>query len=493
MEDFGPTDRRRGWLVTAVLGALAALTRLTLLNYPTDAGTPVFDEKHYVIQAHQLLGNGWVEDNPGYGLVVHPPIGKQIIAIGELLLGYNAWGWRIMAALSGVLIVVLVTRIVRRMTRSTMIGGIAGLLAVLESVLFVSSRVGMLDIFQALFVLAAFGALMVDRDQVRQRMAAVYARGEIGLTAFGPRLGVRWWRFGAGVLLGLSLGTKWSGLYYMAAFGLMSVAFDVAARRAYGVRRPWAGTAVRDIGPALYALTGIPVVVYLLSYLPWFSSETSVYRQVVGNQVPADGPFGWVPGPLQALFYYSSQSLEFHENLTNSNGYRHPWESKPFTWPMGLRPLLYYYVDGDNVSGCRAESCVKAIMLVGIPAMWWLALPMLAWLVWMAVIRRDWRHASVLVAYCAGILPWFASLDRQMYYFYVVPAAPFMVMGFALTLGGILGSSRASPERRRTGLLVVCLYLGLVVANFLWLWPILTAMPISTHTWQQELWLPSWR
>ena len=40
--------------------------------------------------------------------------------------------------------------------------------------------------------------------------------------------------------------------------------------------------------------------------------------------------------------------------------------------------------------------------------------------------------------YSAGLLPWFASLDRQMYYFYAVPMAPFLVMGVALVLGDIL-------------------------------------------------------
>src|SRR5690606_36160384 len=130
-------------------------------------------------------------------------------------------------------------RIVRRMTRSTMIGAIAGLLLIADGVTFVSSRIGMLDILLALFATAAFGCLIVDRDQVRERIARADAEGRIGDSPFGPRLGVRWWRFGAGVLLGLACGTKWSGLYFIAAFGLLSVFFDLAARRAYRVRRPW--------------------------------------------------------------------------------------------------------------------------------------------------------------------------------------------------------------------------------------------------------------
>ena len=44
---------------------------------PTDSGTPLFDEKHYAPQAWQMLHNYGVEDNPGYGLVVHPPLGKS--------------------------------------------------------------------------------------------------------------------------------------------------------------------------------------------------------------------------------------------------------------------------------------------------------------------------------------------------------------------------------------------------------------------------------
>ena len=70
------------------------MTRFLNLGSPTDAGTPIFDEKHYAPQAWQVLHNHGVEDNPGFGLVVHPPVGKQLIAIGEAIFGYNGLGWR---------------------------------------------------------------------------------------------------------------------------------------------------------------------------------------------------------------------------------------------------------------------------------------------------------------------------------------------------------------------------------------------------------------
>ncbi|HZE16164.1 MAG TPA: phospholipid carrier-dependent glycosyltransferase, partial [Mycobacterium sp.] len=229
--DFGPVDRLHGWAVTAVITALAAATRLVNLGSPTDAGTPIFDEKHYAPQAWQVLHNHGVEDNPGYGLVVHPPLGKQLIAIGEAIFGYNGVGWRFTGALLGVIMVGLVVRIVRRISRSTLVGGIAGLLLIGDGVSFVASRTALLDGFLTFFVVAAFGALIVDRDQVRERMHIVLLEDRSAETVWGPRLGVRWWRFGAGVLLGLACATKWSGLYFVLFFGAMSLAFDVAARR----------------------------------------------------------------------------------------------------------------------------------------------------------------------------------------------------------------------------------------------------------------------
>ncbi|MCW2733829.1 MAG: dolichyl-phosphate-mannose--protein O-mannosyl transferase [Mycobacterium sp.] len=487
--DFGPQDRMQGWAMTSVIMALASLTRFLNLGSPTDGGTPIFDEKHYAPQAWQMLGNHGVEDNPGYGLVVHPPVGKELLALGEALFGYDGLGWRFAGAVCGVVIVVLVARIVRRITRSTLIGGIAGLLIIADGVSFVSARTALLDIFLVVFMVAAFGALIVDRDQVRARMHDALFEGRIAETPWGPRLGVRWWRFGAGVLLGLAVATKWSGLYFILFFGLMTLAFDVTARRQYGVPRPWLGTLRRDVGPAVYVFGLVPLGVYLASYAPWFASETAVDRHQEGQ---AFGEGGLLPDAIRSLWHFTYGAFKFHSGLTNAAGNHHPWESKPWTWPMSLRPVLYA-IDQDNVPGCGAQSCVKAVMLVGTPAMWFIAVPVLAWAVWRSFVKRDWRYAVALTGYCAGFLPWFADIDRQMYFFYAAPMAPFLVMMIALILGDVLYAPRQNAERRTLGLLVVCIYVAVVITNFAWMYPILTGLPISQSTWNMQIWLPSWR
>ncbi|WP_199432619.1 dolichyl-phosphate-mannose--protein mannosyltransferase [Qaidamihabitans albus] len=488
-----PGDRMRALVVTLVLTAIGGFVRLQNLGFPTDGGTPVFDEKHYVPQAWQMLRNGGYEDNYGYELIVHPPLAKQLIAIGEWMLGYNGWGWRLSAAIAGTLIILLTIRIARRLTRSTLLGAIAGILVISDGVLHLQSRMGMLDIFLALFVLAAFGFLLLDREQVRERLAVAVREGWADESPYGPRLGFRWWRLGAGVMLGLATAVKWSGAYYVVAFALLCIAFDVAARRAAGVARPWLGMLRRDLAPAAWGIGMIAVLVYLSSWWAWFASETATDRHYVEIEGVPAGPLGFVPDALRSLFLYTTNVLGFHEDLTTPTDDPHPWESKPWTWPMGLRPMLYYYESGSEAAGCGQADCVRATMLVGTPALWWLALPLLGWGLWRSIFRADWRYTAVLVGYSAGLLPWFAMLDRQMYFFYATPLAPFLILGLTLALGQILGSARNGFERRGTGLLVVALYTGLVVANFVWLWPILNGDSITSDRWQAELWLPSWR
>ena len=162
---------------------------------------------------------------------------------------------------------------------------------------------------------------------------------------------------------------------------------------------------------------------------------------------------------------------------------------------MGTRPVLYYSPANGPGCGDGRTECVRRIFLIGTPALWWISLFVLVWALWKAVGRLDWRYAAVLVAYGAGYLPWFTNLDRQMYFFYATPLAPFLVIGHhpgarrhprpaARTASGWSGATRRWPSSRSTS--------GLVIANFIWLWPILNGEPITPERLTMETWLPSW-
>ena len=479
-----PDDVARGWLVTVVISAIGAVLRFWQLGFRTDGGTPIFDEKYYALNSWEVLTNGGYEANPGYGLVVHPPLGKQVIAIGEWLFGYNALGWRFMTALAGVVGIAVVIRVARRLTGSTFIGGIAGILLICDGVSHVQSRTGLLDMIQAVFVLAGFACVVADRDQVRARLHAWADRRTDAAPGHwaGPALGARWWRFGAGVMFGCATAVKWSGIYWFAAFGVVVVIWDITARRSAGVSKSLRAVLRRDLLPSLWSLAVVPVVVYVGSWWAWFASETAWARHLTGNVVTS-------------FLQWQQQMLKFHSTLRTPSvvADRHPWESKPWSWPMGTRPVLYYVQGGADATGCAGTpDCVKRIFLIGTPAMWWLALPVLCWALWRIVGRQDWRYAAVVAAYAAGFLPWFFNLERQMYFFYMTPVAPFLVLTIALVLGDVLARRTAGIERQLLALAAVCLYVGVVVADFAFLWPILNGDPITNAELTARIWLPTW-
>ena len=86
------------------------------------------------------------------------------------------FGWRVSAAVVGSLMVMVMIRLARRVTRSTLLGLVAGLLMCFDGLHLVLSRLALLDIFLAFFVLCAVSCMVADRDWVRARMAARTSR-----------------------------------------------------------------------------------------------------------------------------------------------------------------------------------------------------------------------------------------------------------------------------------------------------------------------------
>ena len=126
---------------------------------------------------------------------------------------------------------------------STVLGCAAGLLMALDGMHFVLSRTALLDIFLMFFILAAFGALVLDRDQRRRRWLRVH-RGRRRPARPGPgqparRSPCRGGGWPPRVLLGCALGVKWSAPVLPARHSCCWCCWwEVGARRSAGVRRP---------------------------------------------------------------------------------------------------------------------------------------------------------------------------------------------------------------------------------------------------------------
>ena len=193
-----PSSGWRGWVGPILVTAVAALLRFVNLGRPHAV---VFDETYYAKDALALWHFGYERDavpeansillrgnvrwdrldifTEKASFVVHPPLGKWTIAwvsgcSASRRSGGGSW-WR-----AGTLSVLMTARIIRRLTRSDVVGTLAGLLVALDGLHIVMSRTALLDIILMFFVVAAFGLLLLDRDAVWTQGGPVDRSGRWG-------------------------------------------------------------------------------------------------------------------------------------------------------------------------------------------------------------------------------------------------------------------------------------------------------------------------
>jgi dolichyl-phosphate-mannose-protein mannosyltransferase len=483
-----PRPPRLFWIAALVITFIGGALRMINLSHPPDK---IFDELYYADEARDLLGHGveWnPEDNtPQY--VVHPPLGKWMIGIGEHFLGFNSLGWRISAAVIGTLSILLVILIAQRLFRSTIVACLAGLLMSLDGMHFVLSRAALLDIFLMFFIVAAFGCLVLDREQRRARWLRALENGvdPSGRGRAGrPRIGVPWWRLAAGVCIGLACGVKWSGIWFVFVFIVLIMLWEVGTRRSAGVRYPWQDAFLDEL-PWILAFVGLALVAYLSTWTGWFASNNGYFRHWYADthHLKHDR----LIDPLVNLLHYHDEAYKFHTTLTT----KHQYQSWPWQWLLLGRPVAFYW---STAGPCGSASCAAEILLLGTPVLWWSFLPALLGLAWLGIARRDWRAGTIALCALAGIVPWFASeLDnRTMFYFYALPSEPFLVLAVAYVLGAIIGPAkrlRPTSDRRLIGAVIVGAYVLLVAACFAYFYPIYTGESIPYSEWFARMWLGS--
>ena len=503
-----PTDRINGWIVTLIIGAIAFVLRYVNLGYPNKL---VFDETYYAKDAYSLLKFGYERDWPSNAnskiitgnvdliqdsaaFVVHPQFGKWLIAGGEQLFGMNSFGWRFASLVFGTLLIMVTTRLVRRVSKSTMIGGLAGILLTFDGLEFVMSRTALLDIFTAFFLVAAVACLVADREWFRNRLARYLERRELSDLGgrLGPALILRPWRIAAGVCFGLALGTKWNALFPLAAFALLSLAWDVGARRLAGAGSHAKLAIIRDGIAAFFSVVVVSLVVYVGTWASWLLT-TGGYDRMWGRENPDHVTVRLLGKPLASLLHYQYDIWNFHTG-DFINHAQHTYRADPAGWLIMARPIGIDAVNNikPGTDGCLGpDSCIRVISGVGTPALWWVAIFALVAAAILWVGGRDWRFGIPVVGVLSSWLPWFAFDSRPLFFFYAISIIPFSVMAVALCAGWILGDAQAG-DRRMVAAILIGAFVALVAANFAYIYPILTDELLAYPKWLSRMWFRSW-
>jgi dolichyl-phosphate-mannose--protein O-mannosyl transferase len=244
---FGP-------IIIAIAGFL-----LRVLNLNRPKGL-VFDEIYYVDGARDYLRYGVEMSGANSEFIVHPPVGKWLIAIGIKLFGDNEFGWRISAAIAGTICIYLIGRIALRIFHNPIWATVASLLAFLDGFALVMSRTALLDIFLTTFILLAFNAWLKARY------------------------------FELSLWLGLALATKWNAIFYIAGILILEFALN---RNLFRVIK------VKFLALAIYPFT----------WIGWFLASNGWGRNYSKN-------------PIISFIHYHFEILNFHTGLTEKHSYQ---------------------------------------------------------------------------------------------------------------------------------------------------------------------------
>ncbi|MBU6213544.1 MAG: phospholipid carrier-dependent glycosyltransferase [Actinomycetales bacterium] len=507
--DPAQTPWTRGWRSWII--PLAATLAGAALRWPA-LGRPralVFDETYYAKDAYAMLTHGaewnWVDgadkaiiaangsaaaidklfkDSLAY--IVHPPLGKWIIAIGEQLFGMTPFGWRFMPALLGTLLVLLTTRLALRLTRSPAVAAGTGLFLAIDGMAIVLSRTAVLDGILTFLVVAAVTCIVRDRDRVRAALAG-QLRTSLDPAAMarqwqtgGVRFGARPWLWAAGGLLGLAVSTKWSAVWHIAFLGLLVLACGSGTRRLLGVRHRMRRTLLHDAPVAAAAMVLVPLLVYLASWVGWFSTPGAYNRQWAATAT-VSGVMAALPAALRSWLHYHGQMWSFHVNLTQGHAYK----ANAWSWPVMARPTSFYY---DSKGPCGAKSCAAEVLALGNPIVWWAGLLAILHQAWQWLAKRDFRAMVIVVGWAAGWLPWLLFQHRTIFTFYAVIMVPFTCVALARSCVAILDS----PGERGIRFAVVTSVVLCALVTTWALHPLWTGQPIPYSTWLLRMWLQTW-
>ncbi|ATY32328.1 phospholipid carrier-dependent glycosyltransferase [Sphingomonas psychrotolerans] len=424
--------RTRPYLVALLLGIAAQTLFSVHLDRPSRI---MFDEVHYVPAAQTLL------DLEGPRNVEHPLVGKELIGAGIVLFGDNPIGWRALTSFAGTATVLGAFAFLWLLLGSMRAALVGAVLTALNQSVYVQARTAMLDIFLGAFLLWAMVVML---------WAAKGASGQV----------TRRW-VGAGVLLGLAVGTKWAAIPYVALAGC---AFLVTRLRdARVARRPlssafsgknqphWPGLATF---PGLMLLGVVSIATYFLTFLPAFFYARDPLT--LAGLIPLQ----------QEMYALQTQVLQ-----------RHTYQSDWWSWPLMLRPIWYFY-EWD-------EGAQRGVLLIGNPVIMWGGLLAVLACLWAGFREKAHRPLALALLWIASLGIYVVIPKSLGFYYYYHLSAIFLCLALAAAFHHF---DRGRGKGREEWFVFAAL------AMFVYFYPILAASPLQNDQgFTRWMWFASWR
>ncbi len=389
-----------------------------------------FDEIYHARTAFEFLNKLPVYET------THPPLGKDLIALGIALFGMTGFGWRFFGTLFGVLILPVLYLFVRQLSKRKEIAAFAAALIFVDFMRYSQSRIATIDTYVVFFILLCAWLMTCYCQSVLEKGV----QGSVLPMAL------------CGISFGCAIASKWTGFY--AGAGLAVVYFAVLFLRWKQQEPDFEKEFWMAIGGGCLFFVAIPFVIYMASYLPYFIREPD---------------FG-----LEKWWICQKTMYDYHTTLQST----HPYQSMWYSWLVDYRPVWYYY----NQQGASYASISGMIN----PIISWLSTGAVVYTL-VQLVRRKATRAQVLtlVFFAAQLLPW-VFVTRCTFLYHYFPSLVFAITLLALAVQQLTAQD---PRRRK----MVCIAVTVLASVlFVWFFPALNGLPIGKGWAQSMKWFDAW-
>jgi hypothetical protein len=279
--------------------------------------------------------------------------------------------------------------------------------------------------------------------------------------------------------------------------------------------------------------------------------DVPVVRHADGSWVTIGGlPVPSIPTAIGNVAGQVKASLNYHDIECRP----HPYASRWYTWPVMSHPVLFYADYTHHTTGGGSPETAW-ITDQGNPAVWWPAIPALLFCVWVmsrgpqwwrvvigavlvaglglmiryfkaaetgivavhprmapfalglalmvvfgvltvicAVVSRRLVPALCVLGYCAAWLMWVLGNEKRVLFFYhMLGALPFMALAYAYALTALRRVHISVGNRSVSLAPISYAAVGLVVAGFIFFYPMWTGLPLTSADHQMRLWVGDWQ
>ncbi len=359
-------------VILIIILLLTAFLRLYRLDYPNKY---VFDEVYHAYTAKQYLAGNRDAWSP-WGKAteagtafewLHPPIAKELMTASMFMFHTtNAWAYRLPGTLLGILSVFLVYKLAVLLFKNETTALISAFIFSIDGLVFVQSRTGMNDAYLVAFVLVSV-IFFVQKKYI--------------------------W---AAAFMGISMATKWSGVYLALMF------YPILLYQ-------------RQFKNLIYFVL-IPPIIYLLSY---------THYALMG--------YNW-----NDLVELHKQIWWYQTHLKATHAYSSPW----WSWPLNLYPV-WYFVDYQ-------KNAIANIFASGNPLVFWFGSVTVILTLVEFIKKRSLNLIVIVLGFLVFWLPWALS-PRIMFLYHFSPSVPFL----SLALGHQL--NQQMRDRRKLVFIILAL------------------------------------